>query len=101
MLSFSMAFCHSCNTEFAFERVYRATECPGCGRAVKVCKNCRFFAPGAHWDCRETIGEPVREKDVVNFCDYFELRTGRSQGNTSESDFPSAPTDAFNDLFSS
>jgi hypothetical protein len=71
-----MGVCYACGASLPFDRVYRTTECPGCRRAVKVCLNCRFYEPGAHWDCRETISEPVRDKDRVNFCDYFELASG-------------------------
>ncbi len=66
-----MLQCHSCGVTFELEGVYRSTVCPSCGKEVKVCLNCRFYAPGAHWDCRETIPEPVRDKDRANFCDYF------------------------------
>ncbi len=93
-----MAGCHACGEKLEFERVYRTTECPGCGREVKACKNCRFYSPGVHWDCKETIPEAVREKDRVNFCDYFELPKGESAPDAGK---PSAPTDSFNKLFDS
>ena len=67
-----MGACFSCGASLEFDRVYRTTECPKCRKPVKVCLNCRFYDPGAHWECRETIAEPVREKEKVNFCDYFE-----------------------------
>lgn len=53
--------------------VYRSSTCPSCGADVKVCLNCRFFEPEAHWDCRETINEMVAEKGRANFCDFFVL----------------------------
>ncbi|TVQ19746.1 MAG: hypothetical protein EA382_16035 [Spirochaetaceae bacterium] len=65
-----MASCYNCQTELP-ERIYRNTTCDRCGRDSKVCLNCRFYDPTAHWECRETIGEPVRDKDRANFCDYF------------------------------
>lgn len=54
--------------------VFRSTACPGCGKELKVCLNCRFHRPGAHWDCLETIQEPVAEKGRANFCEYFQFR---------------------------
>lgn len=45
---------------------------------MKVCLNCRFYDPSAHWQCRERISEPVREKDRANFCDFFSLRPGNA-----------------------
>lgn len=71
-----MATCFSCGAELAFDKVFRTTICSGCGKGVRACKNCDFYSPGAHWDCRETISELVREKDIVNFCEYFTLRRG-------------------------
>ena len=70
-----MKICFNCSHEFPHDyRAYRSSICPACGREVKVCKNCRFFTPGAHWDCRETIPEPVKEKDRANFCDFFQFK---------------------------
>ncbi len=40
-----------------------------------MCRNCGFYLPGAHWDCRETIPEAVREKDRANFCEFFRPQT--------------------------
>jgi hypothetical protein len=55
--------------------IYRTTNCPSCGKDLKICLNCRFYEKGAHWDCRETISEPVRDKEKANFCDYFSIRS--------------------------
>ena len=77
--------------------VYRSSTCPSCGKDVKVCLNCRFYEPGAHWDCRETIQEPVRDKDRANFCDYFVLSRARQAKGSSKRD-ESARND-FNKLF--
>jgi len=78
--------------------VYRNSTCPACGKDLKICLNCKFYEPGAHWDCRETISEPVREKDRANFCDYFVLthRTAKS----GPSDKSAKAKDLFNSLFS-
>ncbi|HQH87666.1 MAG TPA: hypothetical protein PKV99_02590 [Rectinema sp.] len=32
---------------------------------------CRFYTPGAHWDCRETIEELVQDKEKRNHCEFF------------------------------
>ena len=72
--------------------------CPGCGRGVRVCRNCKFYSPGSHWDCRETISEPVREKDMVNFCDFFSLDTSsRPEGEHKKNGDRSALDSLFND----
>jgi len=72
-----MAACYSCGNPLdPRERVFRNTLCSQCGKELHVCLNCNFYAPGAHWDCRETIPEAVRDKDRANFCDFFVLATG-------------------------
>ena len=77
--------------------VYRNSLCPSCGRDLKICLNCKFYDPGAHWDCRETISEPVRDKDRANFCDYFVL-IHRVKSVDSSDTTPKA-RDLFNNLF--
>ncbi len=65
-----------------------------------MCRNCRFYEPGAHWDCRETISEPVREKDRANFCDFFMLsQKGTPPAKTPESDKSTDARSKFDNLF--
>jgi hypothetical protein len=47
--------------------------CPACGREIHVCKNCVFYLPGAYHDCRETVPDPVNDKERMNLCEYFRL----------------------------
>jgi hypothetical protein len=42
-----------------------------CGADTRACKNCSFYSPGAHYDCRETVDEAVRDKERANFCGNF------------------------------
>jgi hypothetical protein len=64
--------CYFCGAVIE-EKVYRGSVCPQCGRDLKSCVNCEFYSPGSHWDCRETISEPVKDKERANFCDFFRL----------------------------
>ena len=89
-----MGNCYKCGEEFEM-RVYRNTECPSCGKDAKVCLNCKFYSPGSHWDCSESIREAVREKDRANFCDFFEISSnykgssGRSKKDDAQKAFDS------------
>ena len=75
-----MYSCHFCGTAVDDPRlVYRETACAGCRRDLKVCLNCRFYSPGAHWDCSETIDELVKDKDRGTFCTFFSFRQGDSK----------------------
>jgi len=70
-----MHACHFCSAAVDNPReVYRSTTCAACGRDLKICLNCRFYSPGAHWDCSESIDEMVRDKDRSNFCTFFSFR---------------------------
>ena len=68
--------CHFCGTPIDNPReVYRSSTCESCKRDLKICLNCRFYSPGSHWDCSETIDEPVNDKDRANFCTFFSFRS--------------------------
>jgi hypothetical protein len=70
-----MHACHFCAAPVENPReVYRSSTCSACGKDLKICLNCRFYSPGAHWDCSETIDEMVRDKDRANFCTFFSFR---------------------------
>lgn len=92
-----MANCHSCGASLP-SRIYRTTQCDACEADAKVCLNCDFYDKGSHWECRETISEPVRDKDRANFCDFFRPATrirakGNKPGDTDQAH------DAFSRLF--
>ncbi len=81
----AMQACVFCKTPIPNPReVYRSTTCSGCGRDLKICLNCRFYSPGAHWDCSESIDEPVRDKDRANFCTFFVVRDSAGPDRSSE-----------------
>lgn len=72
-----MHACHRCGRAVENPReVFRTSQCPGCGRDLKVCLNCAFHRPGAQWDCGEHVDEQVLEKDRANFCSHFRFRDG-------------------------
>ena len=72
-----MSTCFGCGTAFNSDvQIFRSTTCPSCRKDAHVCLNCRFYDTSAHMDCRESIAEPVAQKDRSNFCEYFKLREG-------------------------
>lgn len=94
-----MAHCFACGGSLdELDGVYRNTVCPHCGKDVRVCLNCRFYDKSAHWECRETIPEPVREKERANFCGFFQLATGSAAVTEGSSKAEKARND-FNSLF--
>jgi len=44
-----------------------------CRADLRVCLNCVFYDPLVAHQCRERRAEPVLEKHVGNFCEYFDF----------------------------
>jgi hypothetical protein len=59
-----------------------------------VCRNCSFFAPGSHNDCREPGAEPVTDKERANFCEFFAFATAGPAGLGKGTDGARAALDA-------
>lgn len=51
----------------------RGEVCMKCRSDLRVCLNCEYYDPHAAHQCRERRAEPVLEKDVGNFCEFFEF----------------------------
>ena len=63
--------CAHCRKEISETRIHIRDECPACGRDLHICLNCEFYDRNAYRQCRETIKEPVQDKEKANFCDFF------------------------------
>jgi len=70
--------CHSCGTPLSVDDpVPRDAECPACRTDVRCCLNCRHHDLSYNNECRETMADPVPEKQRRNFCEYFAPERGR------------------------
>ena len=49
----------------------RQDECPECQNYLHVCKMCINFDSRVTRQCSEDGAEDVRDKDRLNFCDWF------------------------------
>jgi hypothetical protein len=66
--------CHKCGWEFTRTGLPgRSETCDQCGADLKVCLNCVSYDPRVAYQCRDRRAEPVAEKHVANFCEYFEF----------------------------
>lgn len=63
--------CSFCQKEIAEPKIHIRDECPGCGRDLHICLNCQFYDANAYRQCRESIREPVQDKEKANYCDFF------------------------------
>lgn len=67
--------CWKCQHEIDMSiKVARTDECPACGADLHVCKNCRFWDPGAHNECRDDRTSFIRDREKANFCMAFEFK---------------------------
>jgi hypothetical protein len=80
--------CWHCGADLHSADFGRETDCQGCGKATRVCRNCRWYAPARPNQCEEPMAEPVMEKTRANFCGYFEATTeprGETAANSDDS----------------
>ena len=66
--------CHRCGWEWNLAgQPGRSESCHKCNADLRVCLNCVSYAPSLAQQCRDRRAEPVQEKEVGNFCEYFEI----------------------------
>src|SRR5687767_7785357 len=71
---FMTRHCHKCGTVYMLSgQPGRVETCERCGADLKACLNCMHYDAHAAYQCRERRAEPVAEKHMANFCEYFEF----------------------------
>jgi hypothetical protein len=66
--------CWKCGTEYKLSgSPGRSETCERCSADLKVCLNCISYDPKVAHQCRDRRAEPVDEKHMANYCDYFEI----------------------------
>ncbi|HXE41927.1 MAG TPA: hypothetical protein VN516_02795 [Candidatus Baltobacteraceae bacterium] len=66
--------CHKCGEPWTLPgNPGRGEICMKCRADLRVCLNCTHYDRRVAHQCRERRAEPVLEKDVGNFCEYFEF----------------------------
>jgi len=65
--------CWKCGKEYALSGTPGRSEACDCGADLKVCLNCVSYDPRVAHQCRDRRAEPVDEKHVANYCEYFEM----------------------------
>ncbi len=56
--------------------------------------------PGSHYDCHESVDDPVRDKERANFCGMFSVKRNFDLNGSGMDDMKAKAVDAFNALFS-
>ena len=66
--------CHKCGLPYSLSgQPGRLEACERCGADLKVCLNCMHYDARVAHQCRERRAEPVDEKHLANFCEWFEF----------------------------
>ncbi|XOV82521.1 MAG: hypothetical protein ACFHXK_16880 [bacterium] len=78
--------CFNCGASLADEPlpISRQATCRSCFYELHCCRMCRHFDPANATRCHEDRAETPIEKEVANFCEYFDPAAGRGPagGNT-------------------
>jgi len=66
--------CHNCGWEWTLAgQPGRSECCHKCGADLRVCLNCTAYDPRAAQQCRDRRAEPVFDKHLGNYCEWFEM----------------------------
>ena len=66
--------CHKCGWEWTLAGLPgRSESCHRCHADLRVCLNCVSYDKRAAHQCRDRRAEPVEEKHMGNFCEYFDF----------------------------
>jgi hypothetical protein len=66
--------CYKCGEPWVISgQPGRGEICMKCRSDLRVCLNCMHYDRSVAYQCRERRAEPVLEKDVGNFCEYFDF----------------------------
>lgn len=65
------------------------SSCPNCKADLHSCRQCRYFDPGARFECSKSIPARIVNKQARNTCELFEARVVVERETSSGS-----PTDA-------
>lgn len=71
--------CEKAISERPVRLAFRA-QCQHCGADLHVCVNCRYYAIGKPNDCAVPGTERISNREAMNFCEEFALRTASSEG---------------------
>lgn len=92
--------CWKCGTEYKLPGTPgRSESCHKCGSDLKVCLNCVSYAPHVAQQCRDGRADPVAEKHLANYCEYFEMIRREYQPPKEDTSRENKARDALKKLF--
>src|SRR5205809_6160536 len=92
--------CWKCGTEYTLVgQPGRLESCPSCGSDLKVCMNCVSYDARSAHQCRDRRADPVAEKHMANYCEYFEMIRGEYTAPAAEPSREDKARDTLKKLF--
>ncbi len=83
----SQVHCQKCGAALGIsEPMGREATCSGCGTDLRACVQCRHYDPKLHNSCRETMADPVEDRERRNFCEYFSFNRASFRPATGEAE---------------
>ncbi len=64
--------------------ISRHDHCPQCFTELHCCRLCRFYDPKIPDQCEEDNADPPLNKEVGNFCEWFQPRAGAFQSSRTQ-----------------
>jgi hypothetical protein len=92
--------CHKCGWEWTLTgQPGRSESCHQCGSDLRVCLNCASYDPRSAHQCRDRRAEPVFDKHLGNYCEWFELARRTFGGKAEPTDREQAARNTLKKLF--
>jgi hypothetical protein len=91
--------CWKCGLEYTLAGTPGRSEACVCGADLKVCLNCVSYDRTVAYQCRDRRAEPVAEKNMANYCEYFEMVRREFAKPGDENPREAKARDAFKKLF--
>ncbi len=92
--------CWKCGAEYQLSGTPgRSETCNSCSSDLKVCLNCISYSPSVAQQCRDGRADPVAEKHLANYCEYFEFVRREFVPPAEDTSRESKARDAFKKLF--
>ncbi len=92
--------CHKCGWEWKLAgQPGRGESCHQCHADLRVCLNCSSYDARAAQQCRDRRAEPVFEKAVGNFCEYFDFVRRRFVAKSEDNPREDSARDTLKKLF--
>ncbi len=92
--------CWKCGFEWTLSgQPGRSDNCPQCRNDLRVCLNCISYDANIAQQCRDRRADPVAEKNVGTFCEYFEMVRREFKGAQAEGNRAQKARDDLKKLF--